>query len=148
MHTHGAAHAAFVQGWLERSAPGLSRAGLVDLFERAMDALWQRTHRTLGEITLAAVADRVLCVAAEKHPTLAALRIETSGIVFDQFRGDSLAQEDAAIREAMTFVLVEFLNVLGNLTDQILTPALYEALSSVAPADEAERGTAAEGTRP
>lgn len=144
MPSHGATHTAFVESWLEGSARGLSHAGLISLFERALAALWRRTEVTLGEITLTAVADRVLCVASETYPSLAALKVEGTGVRFDEYRQEAVSEDGAPLEDVVRFVLVEFLTVLGNLTDEILTPALHAALSSVAPKGD---GGVAEGAR-
>jgi hypothetical protein len=58
------------------------------------------------------------------------LKIEKAGISFDGFREQGAQHENLA--EAVRLVLVEFLTVLGHLTDEILTPALHAELSKVA----------------
>ena len=127
-----ASHAAHVEAWLDAAAKNLPPAQLVTLFERALDALWQRVHFTLGEVTLTAIVDRVLYTASEKYPFLSTLKVEGSEIRFDEFRKQGAVQHDRHLPKAVRFVLVEFLTVLGNLTDEILTPALHAELSKVA----------------
>ena len=63
MPPDSADHGAYVHAWLARAAPragAIPAAGWIGLIERAMGALWRRAHRTLGEVTLAAIVDRVL----------------------------------------------------------------------------------------
>ena len=127
-----ASHAAHVEAWLDGAAKNLPPARLVTLFERALGALWKRAHFTLGEVTLTAIVDRVLYTATEKYPFLSTLKVEGSGIRFDEFRKQGAVQHDRHLPEVVRFVLVEFLTVLGNLTDEILTPALHAELSKVA----------------
>ena len=84
-------HAAYVEAWLERAAKSpkgrsLPPATLVLLFERAMGALWQRAEVTLGEVSLSAIVDRVLYTASETYPFLSTLKIDRTGIRFDDFR--------------------------------------------------------------
>lgn len=125
------AHAAWVDAWLERTlvSRDVPATKLVSLFERAMGALWRRSQSTLGEITVAAIVDRVLYNAMEKYPALSTLKIEGTRVSFDGLRqGDRIALD---VRDAMRFVLVEFLTVLGNLTDEILTPGLHAELARV-----------------
>jgi hypothetical protein len=127
-------HAAFVEAWLDEAAKSptsLPPAQLVSLFERAMGALWQRAHVTLGEVSLSAIVGRVLYTASEQYPILSTLKIEGTGIRFDEFRQGAVEQ-DGDLPEVARFVLVEFLTVLGNLTDEILTPALHAELARVA----------------
>jgi hypothetical protein len=122
-------HAAHVDAWLE-AANAAPPAQLVTLFEGALSALWRRAEVTLGEVTLTAIVDRVLYTASETHPLLSTLTIEKAGISFDGFREQGA--QHANLPEAVCLVLVEFLTVIGHLTDEILTPALHAELSKVA----------------
>jgi predicted alpha/beta hydrolase family esterase len=132
MPSDEANHAAYVEAWLTEAARGLPPALLISLFERATSALWQRTHVTLGEVTLAAIIDRVLYTASENYPFLSTLKVDETGIRFDQFRQEEAVRHDGHLTAAVLFVLAEFLTVLGHLTDEILTPALHTELSKVA----------------
>jgi hypothetical protein len=123
-------HAGYVDAWLDGAATTPAPAQLITLFERALGALWQRTEVTLGEVTLTAIVDRVLYTASEQHPFLSTLTVEGAGISFDGLRAHGA--HDTNLREALRLVLVEFLTVLGHLTDEILTPALHAELSGVA----------------
>jgi hypothetical protein len=125
-----AAHVECVEAWLDQAAKTLAPAQLVTLFERALSALWRRAEITLGEVTLTAIVDRVLYTASETYPFLSALKVEEAGIGFDGFREQGA--HVANLPEAVRLVLVEFLTVLGHLTDEILTPALHAELSKVA----------------
>ena len=143
-----AAHVECVEAWLDQAAKTLAPAQLVTLFERALSALWRRAEITLGEVTLTAIVDRVLYTASETYPFLSALKVEETGIGFDGFREQGA--HVANLPEAVRLVLVEFLTVLGHLTDEILTPALHAELSKVAlEVPGAERGDddGAEGAR-
>jgi hypothetical protein len=127
------AHAAHVDAWLKRSAKDLSPEVLLQLFETALAALWARTSTTLGEVTLTAIADRVLYNASEKFPLFSSLEVEpTGGIQFRALRARISSVRLSELKEGVRFVLVEFLTVLGNLTAEILTPELYSELSNVA----------------
>ena len=122
-------HAAHVEAWLEGAAKTLPRTQLVTLFERALVALWGRAEVTLGEVTLTAIVDRVLYTASETYPYLSTLKVEKTGASFDEFRQQGA--QHANLPEAIRLALVEFLTVLGHLTDEILTPALHAELSKV-----------------
>ncbi|MDC0681740.1 hypothetical protein [Sorangium atrum] len=125
-------HSACVDAWMDRAAQGAPPDRLVQLFERAFNALWRRAHVTLGEVTLGAIVDRVLYYACERYPVLSSLRMESAGIccVALQERAGGVRRDQ--IEEGLRFILVEFLTVLGNLTAEILTPALHAELSKVA----------------
>ena len=125
-------HAACVDAWLGRSAKSLSAEALLGLFEAALGALWARTSTPLGEVTLTAIAERVLYDASERFPLFATLKVEPSeGIQCRELRARIDSVSAAGLRDAIRFVLVELLTVLGNLTAEILTPELHAELSSV-----------------
>ncbi|KYF48017.1 hypothetical protein BE08_19920 [Sorangium cellulosum] len=125
-------HSACVDAWMDREARGLPPDRLVQRFERAFSALWRRAHVTLGEVTLGAIMDRVLYYASERYPVLSSLKVDSTGLycVELQALAGGLARDQLA--EGLRFILVEFLTVLGNLTAEILTPALHGELSRVA----------------
>ena len=126
------AHGACVDAWLERSAKNLPPELLLRVFEAALGALWGRTQSTLGEVTLTAIAERVLSRASEKFPLLSALKVEPpEGIQCRELRKGIGVIQPTVLLEAIRFVLVEFLTVLGNLTAEILTPELHAELSNV-----------------
>jgi hypothetical protein len=115
-------HDAFVAAWIERATAGRSSHQLVELLELALNALHKSARKMLGEVTLAAIIDRVLYNAAE--------RLE-----------QSRPPDEAATRDGLRFVIIELLTVLGNLTAEILTPALHKELSQLeepAPQEQAE----------
>jgi hypothetical protein len=134
-------HGACVQAWLER-AKGLPLEQLLRAFEQGFGVMWGRAHQTLGNVTLSAIVDRVLYVAAEKYPMLAALELTESGIHCQGLHQRAGTLDRGELVEGVRFVMVEFLTVLGNLTAEILTPALHAALSGVSP--EAAAGSVEE----
>jgi hypothetical protein len=123
-------HHIAVTAWFQRAARGRSVESLIQAFEDTFAALWQRSHLTLGEVTLTAIVERVLYTATEQFPLLASLEVEASGLRCQGLRSHAhagLRREE--VSAAIRFVLEEFLRVLGNLTAQILTPALHAELS-------------------
>jgi hypothetical protein len=125
-------HSACVDAWMERAAQGLPPDRVVRLFERAFDALWRRAHVPLGEITLGAIVDRVLYYASERYPVLSSLSVGSTGICCEEIQERAGGLHRDQLAEGFRFILVEFLTVLGNLTAEILTPALHAELSKVA----------------
>jgi hypothetical protein len=124
-------HSARVDEWLVHNAVGSSREELLELFERAVGALWRRAHYTLGEITLVAIVDRVLVHGAEKFPCLSALRVEPTGVRFNGLAESAQHPPPEVLEQALRYLMVELLTVLGTLTGEILTPALREELARV-----------------
>jgi hypothetical protein len=121
-------HQGAVTAWLQRAAQGRSVESLIQAFEDMFAALWQRSHLTLGEVTLTAIVERVLHTATEQFPLLGSVEVEATGPRCQELRSQAGLPRDQVVA-AIRFVLVEFLTVLGNLTAQILTPALHAELS-------------------
>jgi hypothetical protein len=122
--------------WGERPAP----PALVDVYERVLEALWRRAHQSLGEITLVAIFDRVLHHGAERFPHLAALKVETGGVRFEELRQAVETLEAARLDESLAGLVVELLRVLGTLTGEVLTPGLHAELLKVRVPSVGQRG--------
>jgi len=132
----GSSHAQSVDAWLEASDRDRSPEQRVALFEAAATALWSRSRVTLGEITLAAIADRVIYRAAEEYPAFEGVQVEPTGALqLDALRERAAAIPPKELAGAIRFVLVEFLTVLGNLTAEVLTHDLHATLSKVSLAE-------------
>jgi len=116
-------------------AAGLPPERLVQVFEQGFSALWRRAHRTLGDVTLTAIVDRVLYTATERFPFLSSLQIESTGLRCQELQAAAQNPGLESLTEGLQFVLVEFLVVLGNLTAEILTPALHSELSKIIPGE-------------
>ena len=136
-------HATRVAGWLARSvADGHSAPQLARSFERAVAALWARAHRTLGDVTLTAILGRVLHDASERFPAFPPLTVGENGIDAKELHARAHALSVPEASAATSFVLTEFLTVLGNLTAEILTPALHAELSNIGPPGEPDEESA------
>jgi hypothetical protein len=126
-------HATSVDAWLKRSTKGLSSERLLSHFEAAFRVLWQRAITPLGEVTLTAIAERVLYTAAEKFPRFSTIKLDaTDGIQCRELHQQVDSVRRAELIEGFHFVLVEFVSVLGNLTAEILTAGLCSELCKVA----------------
>jgi hypothetical protein len=126
-------HKACVDAWMDRTGKGVPSELLVQAFEEAFGALWRRAHQTLGDVTLTAIVDRVLLSGAGRFPILSELKVEATGLRCEGLRENARDAPPSELEEAIQFVLVEFLTVLGDLTAHILTLALHAELSSIAP---------------
>jgi hypothetical protein len=127
----GGGHEVAVDAWFARVAAGRSVESVIQAFEQAFAALWQRSVVTLGEVTLTAIVDRVLHVATEEYPVLGSIdaSASASGVGWQGLRAHAGLRPEQVF-PALRSVLVEFLTVLGNLTAEILTPALHDELAS------------------
>ncbi|HLL53477.1 MAG TPA: hypothetical protein VK447_08030 [Myxococcaceae bacterium] len=133
-------HSARVDAWMAENARGSSREELLELVERAVDALWRRAHYCLGGITLVAIVDRVLVHGTERFPFLSALRVEPTGVRFDGLAESAQRPPPEVLEQALRFLVVELLTVLGTLTGEILTPALGAELAKVSRAPSRRTG--------
>lgn len=124
-------HSDTVKLWRDGWAGTLSQEELVNLYERALDALWRRAHMSLGEITLMAIVDRVLHAGAEQFPPLGVLKVETSGVQFGELRLTAPGLDPATLDESLALLVAELLRVFGTLTGEILTPGLHAELLKV-----------------
>jgi len=125
-------HRARVDAWMERATKEAPPERLFDAFESAFGAMWRRARVTLGDVTLTAILDRVLYTAAERFPSLSSLEMDATGLRTDKFRQGAGGLQRDQLGEGIRFILVEFLTVLGNLTAELLTPALHAELAKVA----------------
>jgi hypothetical protein len=121
-------HDACVDEWLAQTA-GLSSTDVLAAWERAFGALWQRTQRTLGEVTLTAILDRVLRKAARRYPLLSSLQAVTSGVSCKELATQAAEVPRDDLMESLRYVLVEFLTILGNLTAGIMNEPLQSTLA-------------------
>ncbi len=117
--------------WREEWSGKLSQSELIDVLERALDALWLRAHLSLGEVTLMAIVDRVLHQASEKFPHLAALKVDTNGVNVGELRASAPALDVKLLEESLVFLVAELMRVFGALTGEILTPGLHAELRKV-----------------
>jgi len=127
-------HRACVDAWMERVAKDPPDQ-VFGAFEIAFAAMWRRARVTLGDVTITAILDRVLYTAAERFPLLSSLEMDATGLRSDKFRQGAGGLQRDQLGEGIRFILVEFLKVLGNLTAEVLTPALHSELAKVAAKD-------------
>jgi hypothetical protein len=123
-------HAVQVLAWLDTATAGLPPAELVALFEIVLARLWRCASRTLGEVTLVAVADRVVFSSVERFPVLTGLVVGRDGVSFDGMKAHAAEHRVEALRPAMQVVLVELLTLLGKLTGEILTRSMHQELAA------------------
>jgi hypothetical protein len=129
-------HELRVDDWMASIVTCSQASDLVDAFERAFGALWERAHVTLGEITLTAIVDRVLYSASETYPAFALVKVNATGLDCAALRArvDDTTREELA--RGIRFVLFELLTVIGSLTAEILSPALHAELTAATRSEE------------
>jgi hypothetical protein len=126
-------HTTVVDAWLEdRAEEGRSTAAAVGgLLLDALRAMWSRTRTTLGDVTLAAIFERVLVTARESSPVIAKIKLRvTEDFAIDLDPGAVREVGRDEMRAATRDLIVELLAVLGRLTGETMTPALHAALAA------------------
>jgi hypothetical protein len=124
-------HVACVERWFNRVAKGLPIGAFIDAAEAAFEAIFHRALQALGEITLIAIAERVVVHAADETPVLALLRIEPKGLDTRDLRDRANQVDRDHLTRGLCALLVEFLAVLERLTAGVLTEPLHEEMASL-----------------
>jgi len=124
-------HIKQVEAWERKNADGLSLEKQLKLFEKAFHAIEQRTLKTLSNVTFQVVLDRVLLQNTDKFPFLSEVKLEPQGLNFEVLIRNSASHNSGQLTEALRCLLVELLNVLGNITADILTEPLHKELHKV-----------------
>ena len=131
-------HAKHVSSWMEQAAKDVPVPTLLALFEAAWGALWRRAESAIGEIALRSIAELVHSTSAERYSFLTPIRIDAADISCKALLDSAPTLEKGELQEGLSFMLVQLLTVLGDLTDQVLTSGLYEELSRIAPGSKIE----------
>jgi hypothetical protein len=87
-----------------------------------MASLWNRAYLTLGEVTIAAITDRVLFTTAERFPPFKSLKVVPAGIDWRELREQHEVLNRRELAKGIRFLIAEFMVVVGNLTAEVLTP--------------------------
>ena len=137
-----ARHAAAVDAWLARATDHASQVEIVERFGAGFAAVWSPALTALGEVTLRAIAERVLATACARHAFLSAIPLHPNG---DARWRAVLVARLAAVRRAeliagLRFGLVELITVLGRLTAEVLSDELHAALRDAGFAPRGEGG--------
>jgi hypothetical protein len=121
-------HVRQVDIWVEEKLKGQNRKEMIDSFNEAFQRVWTKAELTLGSVTMLAVADRIKHISREAYPWLAPIQKKNDGIdVTGLAQGESPMSEDE-LRQGLSFMLGEFLRLLGNLTAEIISPKLHASL--------------------
>lgn len=124
-------HTRQVDAWIERNTGGLSPERLVALFIVALETLWKRASVTLSEVTLSPIFDRAVTMSQGKYPLLAGLKIDSPEISAGGLGTHAQGWKPEEIIVAFRHLMIELLQLLGRLTADILTKALYEELNRI-----------------
>jgi hypothetical protein len=124
-------HAKLAASWADKNGKGLSSGQLVQLFGKAIQAIEQRSLVTLSIVTVTVVIDRALYESKDTFPLLSEIKIESGRMNLSGLLDNSAHHEPEELRKALLHLLIELLNVLGNITADILTTPLHKVLMEV-----------------
>jgi hypothetical protein len=124
-------HSKQVAIWESESAKGVSASNRVKLFVDAIKAIERRSLATLSNVTMMVVEDRAVHESKTKFPVLSELKIGYDGIDFTELLKSNNGNQSELICNALRFLLIELLNVVGNITADILTAPLHQELMTV-----------------
>lgn len=124
-------HMQKVDLWENKQAHGLSVEKRIQLFEKAIQVVEQRSRLTLSSVTVMVVINRALFECKEKFPLLSEIKVESKGLNLEGFRRQSDSKKPEQRSDALRYFLIEILTVFGNITADVLTAPLYKALMDV-----------------
>jgi hypothetical protein len=123
-------HSAVVRTWENKFKPDITLDQRIRLFELGINSIENRASTTLSSVTLLVILDRVLHQSRDKYSVLSCVSIELNSLKlrYKQSHNELASQE---LLEALRFLLVELLTVLGRITADILTIPLHNELLKV-----------------
>ncbi|MEO5968735.1 MAG: hypothetical protein ABIQ95_02310 [Bdellovibrionia bacterium] len=124
-------YAGYMDAWFNKNVEGLSTEETVNLLGQTLAVLWESARKTLSEVTLMAVMDRVILINSESFSFLSLVKVELGGVrVKELERTASLLRKNAVVGAAKD-VLTDFLTIIGNITGEVISRTLITKLSRV-----------------
>src|SRR5438094_3994288 len=105
MPSHGAA---------ERTGP-MQPPNRLALYEERLVSLWERLVMTLGLHTVRVLVDRAIWQAAQRHPDLALIHHDDSGLIFAALEQSHATRPPEEIEAAFDDLSAEVLLILARL---------------------------------
>lgn len=120
-----------VQSWIDKVSIGLSPKQLSVIFEQGLAAIFNRANVNISRFALVSILDRAHYESVIRYPFLNTLKITDNGFDFIEFNKALLDLTEDQLIKAFRCLIVELIWILGRLTNNIITPALYTALSAI-----------------
>lgn len=131
-------YAELVQDWESKNTSDLSLAQRAILLEIAVHVIEKRALMTLSSVTLEVILDRVLHQSNEKFPILSGVKFINKQLNFQDLLQTGKGHKPEDLVEALRFLLIELITVLGRITADILTSPLHKELLKVTWTDPEE----------
>jgi hypothetical protein len=120
-----------VEAWLSEVVVDLTPEQLVQLFDLALTSLWNRARTTVSSVFLTAVWERVALSRSESRQLLALLQLSEDGLDFKDLHRVAPTIPENQLVETFKYAISEFIAILGDVTNEVLTPSLYEDLAEL-----------------
>lgn len=114
---------------IERLSHDVPLEKLGPVLAQLVGALWFRSSRTLSEVTLSAIFERALFLSKDKFPFLASFKIDHNNPLSAAF-DKSREADNQQLVNGFRYFLIEIINLVGNLTSNILLTGLYQELQT------------------
>jgi signal transduction histidine kinase len=111
-----------IDAWLEQATRDLSSKKIVMVFGDALKTLSNKASRSLNQLTLMAIVNRVLYQCKERYPLLQDLKVDNNGINFDHYQSQLEKSDPEELKNSFRYLFIELYNVLGDLTAEVVTP--------------------------
>ncbi|RYZ82066.1 MAG: hypothetical protein EOP04_22780 [Proteobacteria bacterium] len=121
-------HFEIVDLWTSHALVAISLDEMIEAFDQAFSRIWRRAEITLGKITVRAVADRVMSIAADDFPWIKSYTFKSDEISFKAGLAPTAQVSEEELKAGLSFVLGEFLSVLGSLTAELISKKLHSTL--------------------
>jgi hypothetical protein len=124
---------------MDSQAVHLDSVALAEHCETMLTRLYGKAQVSVSDITLKAILDRVLHNSSSLYPLLSAIRIENSGLNFDELNINLRLYTEAEVKAAFHYLMTEFMFIIGKLTGEQLTPLLHkEIMNGTGPINKKE----------
>lgn len=115
-----------IDAWLEQATRDLPSKKIVAVFSHVLKSLSRKASRSLNQLTLMAIVNRVLYQCKDKFPLLQELKVDSNGINFDQNQYQLEQADPDELKESFRYLFIELLSVLGDLTADVITSELED----------------------
>lgn len=136
--THNDIHAKLIDDWEKAVATKIKQEQHIKLIEKAIKVVEARSLHTLSSITYSVIVDRVIHQSSKKYPLLLKTNLKSGSFNFKEVHQDN-SHSRQMVLEALRFLLLELLRILGRITAEILTTPLHQEILKVTLTDSEDK---------
>jgi hypothetical protein len=116
-------------GALEKGTAPMQPLNRIDRSEERLASLWERSVTTLGIHTVHVLLDRAIWQTAQRHPNIALIQHDDSGLSFDALEESYATRPQEEIAAAFDDLSAEMLLLLARLLGWEIAQRLAEDLA-------------------